>query len=964
MRWGLLKTLYAWVTVLWALPAVGQVVFAQASHRGLSGTAIPAPGEIAGIETTVKAGERLSDWILRQQPGEDPYLIGLIWAVPGEQARQGATKRALLAELRANPKVSAPALLRIKTMIESLPVTGRVVLRKSDPRWLQAHPQSDPILKADHALTLPQRPATVIVLTGEGEGCEVLQRSGRQARDYLQDCTPTRVGQDARAWVIQPDGSVSAVGIASWNQQEQPELAPGAVIWAPGATWSPLFSKLFAQFLATQSYATLKSLAGLKAVDPANSPPRPARSSARDLPRTSNDFGLIGLLQTPSARMAPAGDVRFHYSRVEPYERANIFLQPFDALEVGFRYTNVLNRPYGPPELSGDQTFKDKSIDFKIRLVPESTYLPQMALGITDVGGTGLFSSEYLVASKRFHAFDFSLGIGWGYLAKSATISNPLGVLDERFNTRGGGSGFGGTPNTSAFFRGPSALFGGVQYHTPWDSWIVKAEYEGNDYLKEPLANTIAQRSPLNFGVVYRFSPLVDFSLGIERGNALMLGFTLHTSLSRMRAPKISDPPQLPPDARPASDVISWAATAADVQAMSGWGVRQIQLDANTLRIFVDPATGAHWTDRVERITAVLNRDAPDTVHTFELVVLEQGMPITRRLIDRRAWIRKSTELLPPSQSQAVTATAEALRPPSSGVGSLWDRPSSNFGLGIVPTLQQNFGGPNNFLLFGLGAALPFRISLAEHTAISGAMNLRLVDNFEKFTYTANSDLPRVRTYLREYMTSSAVTLPHLQVTHVAQFSKNHFYSAYAGYLETMYGGVGGEWLYRPWHSPLAVGIDVNRVQQRSFRQSFDFSKAGSQTGYRVNTGHATLYWDTGWQSTLVKLSAGRYLAGDIGATLDLSKTFSNGVVMGAWATKSDVPAEKFGEGSFDKGLYLRIPFDVMTTTRTGNVANLVYSPLTRDGGARLNRHYSLYHATAGRSERETSFEPASETSR
>ena len=51
------------------------------------------------------------------------------------------------------------------------------------------------------------------------------------------------------------------------------------------------------------------------------------------------------------------------------------------------------------------------------------------------------------------------------------------------------------------------------------------------------------------------------------------------------------------------------------------------------------------------------------------------------------------------------------------------------------------------------------------------------------------------------------------------------------------------------------------------------------------------------------------------------AELFSNGVSVGAWLTKTNVSAQRFGEGSFDKGLYLRIPFDVMTTTRSGNVA-------------------------------------------
>jgi len=150
----------------------------------------------------------------------------------------------------------------------------------------------------------------------------------------------------------------------------------------------------------------------------------------------------------------------------------------------------------------------------------------------------------------------------------------------------------------------------------------------------------------------------------------------------------------------------------------------------------------------------------------------------------------------------------------------------------------------------------------------------------------------------------------------------------------------------------------VNRVQQRNFNQFLGFDAAGSQTGYRMTTGHATAYWNTGWQSTNVKLSVGRYLAGDLGATLDLGKTFDNGVSIGAWVTRTNVSAERFGEGSYDKGLYLRIPFDVMTTTRSGSVANLAYNPLIRDGGARLNREFTLFGATTARSQRETSFAP------
>ena len=48
---------------------------------------------------------------------------------------------------------------------------------------------------------------------------------------------------------------------------------------------------------------------------------------------TQSDFGGVGLLQTPTARMAPAGELSVNASRTSPYSRYSLSLQPFDWLE-------------------------------------------------------------------------------------------------------------------------------------------------------------------------------------------------------------------------------------------------------------------------------------------------------------------------------------------------------------------------------------------------------------------------------------------------------------------------------------------------------------------------------------------------------------------------------------------------------------------------------------------------------
>ena len=97
--------------------------------------------------------------------------------------------------------------------------------------------------------------------------------------------------------------------------------------------------------------------------------------------------------------------------------------------------------------------------------------------------------------------------------------------------------------------------------------------------------------------------------------------------------------------------------------------------------------------------------------------------------------------------------------------------------------------------------------------------------------------------------------------------------------------------------------------------------------------------------------SVGRYLAGDVGATLDFSRRFPSGFVVGVWATKTDVSAEVFGEGSFDKGAYMRIPFDLFTLESTRAVGGISWRPMQRDGGAKLERGFDLQTMTQSRSQ-------------
>ena len=83
-----------------------------------------------------------------------------------------------------------------------------------------------------------------------------------------------------------------------------------------------------------------------------------------------------------------------------------------------------------------------------------------------------------------------------------------------------------------------------------------------------------------------------------------------------------------------------------------------------------------------------------------------------------------------------------------------------------------------------------------------------------------------------------------------------------------------------------------------------------------------------------MKLSYGEYLAGDVGSTIELSRSYSNGMKFGVFASNTDVSAEQFGEGSFDKGIFFNIP-------TYGSLINYTWRPLTKDQDQINKKEYS-----------------------
>ena len=166
---------------------------------------------------------------------------------------------------------------------------------------------------------------------------------------------------------------------------------------------------------------------------------------------SASDFGTTGLITAPSARQMPDGHLA---ARVEQpcCKHLQHHLPSYARLETTFRYS-VFN-PYGREE-SADG-LRDRSYEAKVRLVRESDFFPELAVGIRDILGTGVWSGEYLVGTKHIGPAEISLGLGWGRFAERDEFNNPLGIIDGRFENRPGdrdtGGALGGEVRGAVFF--------------------------------------------------------------------------------------------------------------------------------------------------------------------------------------------------------------------------------------------------------------------------------------------------------------------------------------------------------------------------------------------------------------------------------------------------------------------------------------------------------------------------------
>jgi hypothetical protein len=363
---------------------------------------------------------------------------------------------------------------------------------------------------------------------------------------------------------------------------------------------------------------------------------------------------------------------------------------------------------------------------------------------------------------------------------------------------------------------------------------------------------------------------------------------------------------------------------AGDAEA-SGVLVQSMQFaEDGTLRLRYSNLDYQVEADAIGRVVNLVDQYAPRSVHSVELTGDSLGLPTHTVRIARSYGERELAGLLPPVIE--IDRPVEVAQPSET---RSFRYPNGAVGAGLVA--RTYLFDPDAPFLYQVSLNLSGVADLGRGWNVEGTWVQNLKSQFGRIQRDGDSLLPPVRTDLRRYLQEGKSGIDRLVVVKRGKIGRDLYYQTFGGILEEMYSGVGGEVLWRRADLPFAFGANLMAVRQREYDKMFGLRD------YKTVTGHVSAYWATGFHNFDVALHAGRYLAKDLGTTLEVQKRFANGWSVGVFATLTDVPFDVFGEGSFDKGLIFRIPFDLYGPRNTQGSYRAIIRSINRDGGRMID---------------------------
>lgn len=639
-------------------------------------------------------------------------------------------------------------------------------------------------------------------------------------------------------------------------------------------------------------------------------------------------WGVQGLNTVPSARMDESGTVRAGVSAMDPYTHGFLGFQIADPLYVSLRQTAETSNPFK----EADRLYP--GLDLKLRLLKETEYAPAIAVGFQSAVGHRRSAGEYLTFSKRAGDFDVTAGLGWGRMGSAGHVRNPLKGLFTHFGERR--SLDGEMPNEpSDWFTGETiGLFGGVEYATPIRGLSLVFDIGADRFSAEGNAP-----APWSVGVSYSPRDWVTLGAGIQGTDKVMARLSLQGS------------PGLWPFGTHKKDNLQPLNAGRTTMAIPEQARLEAEKDGMILHSVVfEGAKGEATLDLRPHRTMPLQMG-----QAMRALANNAGKDVEEITIRPQAY-----GLRGPSVSLIRKDFENALALKQGSADEIWKNAQFNSKDAPGPGIIRMQYRPQNFRLI-----LDNDISLAEedsgilyrsglvaeiegptlfnalHTGTSWRLNMK--DNLSRIAELRPPSLLPVRSNIADF-TDNTIGLDRMYAALTHSFTPEIHGMAAAGYLEEMYGGAGGELLWRPYGKRYALGVD----SWLALKREPDIALASGFNGDSLLSGHLNGWYEFPDENLTLYAKLGRYLAEDTGATFGIKHSFKNGAALEGFTTLTNAADfDLFGGTTHAyQGVRFTLPLGSVKYIPEGSVVRVKAAPLGRDTGQNLDAPLKLYDMT------------------
>ena len=641
----------------------------------------------------------------------------------------------------------------------------------------------------------------------------------------------------------------------------------------------------------------------------------------------ASNWGGTGLLEIPTARVLEDGTLRAGYAEARPFKWFNIAMGIFPGLEADFRLTEIT----GTQTRLGDQygNNKDKALDLKYQLFPESRVLPAIAFGIQDFHGTRLFPSEYVVANRQIYPLDFTLGYG--------------------------------TKRLEGFFGGIEwAISDRIQLFAEYSPVDYKADRGGTDG-KPPVPE--GSDTPFNFGLNIRPVSGLNLAASYQRGNTLGFSVQFELDLGEEIMPKKPDPmfwgkyrKNDPDENRRTANPKPWLEEIKS--EIEGIGIDKVSVSLKEAELTVECENARYLSNQkaVGRIFRIMTFSSPDSVEELKIVLKKRDIPILTASIKRSQFRQYAfgeleedsliqlvrVELHSDDKDDAVATEMEkggrgngkvkpADKPDVIKIGT---EPVMSFDWGIKPHLQLYLNDPSGFLKGRVGAAPHFTVDLWKGASVSGRALIPFYSNIE----SSNETVPEaVRSDSWRY-SGTGLSIDQLFFDQVVKLDERTFAKAGIGFFEEMYAGVSGEFLRFIGDGKLAIGLQGDYAVKREPEALLGL------TDFKRNTILGNIYYKYTPFDLILHAQYGKFLAEDVGWRFTVTRSYDSGVHIGFWHSYTDTGhLTAFNKDYNDKGVFISIPIRMLTRSETNARYTYSLTPWTRDVAALVDHSQDLY---------------------